>query len=138
MKVHNLAITALTAFFLVSSCSTGQEFSGKSRDSKGRVTFHIGGEAQGRAGCDKPIVSILGINGEIDNAWEKYKLGNTLDIESGKTEIWYSCNKPSPDTNGRCFYLVSLEILTLEVDLEANKEYRLLCDEQGNIRLMNK
>ena len=104
-------------------------------DFEGQAILEIG-DAEKLKTCSQPIINILEVNGDINDAWSRYKNGNEIVVKPGKSDIGYLCLSPSYQ-GGLCLTEINtaLEISHIEYDFLPDAKYRISCDSEGKVEL---
>ena len=97
------------------------------------ATLHIG-TAEKDPDCKRPIVSVSSVDGDIDNAWERYRWGGIVRLKPGEHVISYVCMHPV-ESQGRCSYIVDFGRHPLRYHFSA-QSYQLYCDDESKAHLV--
>ena len=88
----------------------------------------------GSSGCPDYRLSIFSIDGDIDNAYTKYKYGGTISLSPAKHEIAYACESRIKGDSGTCLYSASLAPKNYIHTFGSNK-YQASCTNTGELRI---
>jgi hypothetical protein len=87
--------------------------------------------------CKNVILNVFAIDGDIDNAFEKYKYGKIISLHEGTREIWYNCETRIEQKNRSCAYTASLDYQAREVLFKAGS-YKAYCNNEKELKIETK